>query len=670
MFALACAMSYTHAIGQNLIITGIIDGPYSGGLPKAIELYATDNIADLSVYAVGSANNGGGSDGVEFTLSGAATSGQFLYVATEVTEFTNWFGFAPDLTTSVVSVNGDDAIELFYDASGSFSGAETVIDVFGEITYSGSVSWSYLDGWAYRNSNTGPDGSTFVESNWSFSGANALDPDGAATNATSSSPFPTGTFSLSAPDVTPPDWESGYPFINSTSTTSFDLVGQLDEDGTIYYVIVADGESAPSSSEVATASAPGTVLFSGNSTATGGVDATLSVSGLTAATAYDVYVVAEDDEPSPNLQASPTLLSFPVPEIVITEFLNDPIGTETTDEWIELYNRGSGSVDLTGWTISDEGSDSDVIGSVSIAANDFLILAKSKSIFETQWLGGSADARVVEVSGITLANGADEIVLSDATSKVVWSLAYGSDGSSGRATFLSYSDNFGTNVFGSASSPGVVSDGDDSSGSIGYEDNSVTTDSEAFTSTTGDVGSPLAAAFTSVLPVELVRFDVEITATEAHLLWTTASETNNAGFRVEKSLDGKTFVFLGYVEGEGNTSRFVDYDFSDTNFYQTSFYRLQQIDFDGKATYSAIVRAEMNKSVISIVPNPLNSHVSISFPETSFQMKIVDMAGRILFNNVTSRDLAGNTLLGLIKGVYMVSLQTDHIDFTTKLVKQ
>lgn len=171
----------------SLIITGVIDGPLTGGLPKAVELYVANNIADLSEYGIGSANNGGGTDGVEFTFPAvAATAGDFIYVATEATQFTTWFGFAPDYTNSnATNVNGDDALELFFQSS--------VIDVFGDINASGTGSaWEYLDGWAYRVDGTGPDGTTFVLGNWSFSGPNAL--DGQTTNATASTPFPTGSY--------------------------------------------------------------------------------------------------------------------------------------------------------------------------------------------------------------------------------------------------------------------------------------------------------------------------------------------------------------------------------------------------------------------------------------------------------------------------------------------
>ncbi len=176
-------------IANDLIITGVLDGPLSGGTPKAIEFYVANDIPDLSLYGFGSANNGGGSDGQEFTFPAvAATAGDYIYVATETTNFTAFFGFAPDYTSTAAAINGDDAIELFFNG--------TVIDVFGDINTDGTGQpWEYLDGWAYRVSNTGPDGSTFVLSNWTFSGPNAL--DGETSNATAATPWPLGTYTCS-----------------------------------------------------------------------------------------------------------------------------------------------------------------------------------------------------------------------------------------------------------------------------------------------------------------------------------------------------------------------------------------------------------------------------------------------------------------------------------------
>lgn len=174
------------APSDDLIITAVYDGPLTGGLPKGVELYVVNDIPDLSIYGLGSANNGGGSDGQEFTFpADSAAAGSFIYVASEAAEFTNFFGFAPDYTSGAMSINGDDAIELF--TSGSVS------DVFGDINTDGTGQpWEYLDGWAYRVSGTGPDGAAFTLANWTFSGPNAL--DGETSNSTAATPVPIGTY--------------------------------------------------------------------------------------------------------------------------------------------------------------------------------------------------------------------------------------------------------------------------------------------------------------------------------------------------------------------------------------------------------------------------------------------------------------------------------------------
>ena len=66
---------------NDLIITGVFDGPIDGA-PRGIELYARKNIADLSIFSIGSATNGEGSDGEEFTLpTRNINAGTFLYLS-------------------------------------------------------------------------------------------------------------------------------------------------------------------------------------------------------------------------------------------------------------------------------------------------------------------------------------------------------------------------------------------------------------------------------------------------------------------------------------------------------------------------------------------------------------------------------------------------------------
>jgi hypothetical protein len=174
---------------NSLVITGAYDGPLTGGTPKGIELYVLQDISDLSLYGVSSITNGAGSSAgnVEYNFpADAVTAGTYIYLATESSQFTTFFGIAPTYTNGVVSINGDDSIELY--ESGQ------IIDTFGDVDTDGSgETWDYLDGWAYRNDDTGPEGTTFTSTNWTYSGANAL--DGESDNASATSPFPIGTYS-------------------------------------------------------------------------------------------------------------------------------------------------------------------------------------------------------------------------------------------------------------------------------------------------------------------------------------------------------------------------------------------------------------------------------------------------------------------------------------------
>ncbi|MEL6867026.1 MAG: lamin tail domain-containing protein, partial [Bacteroidota bacterium] len=178
-------------LSNAMIISGVFDAHPDASGAKGIEFYVLEDIPDLSVYGYGSANNGLGSDGQEFTFPMvAASAGDCIYVTDNQMLFQAFFGFEADYASGASSINGDDAIELFENGE--------VIDVFGDINMDGSgLVWDYLDGWAYRKPGTGPDGVIFDEDNWTYSGVDAL--DGFATNNDASNPFPLCSYSPIAP---------------------------------------------------------------------------------------------------------------------------------------------------------------------------------------------------------------------------------------------------------------------------------------------------------------------------------------------------------------------------------------------------------------------------------------------------------------------------------------
>jgi len=123
----------------------------------------------------------------------------------------------------------------------------------------------------------------------------------------------TFNFTIAAVDDTAPSFETSTPSYSSVTQTGFTLTTDIDEAGDIFYVVLADGATAPTSTEVVngTGNAGAAPVTSDDvSVTTGGFSNAFSVTGLTAGTDYDVYVVARDDEGSPNLQVSPSKIDI------------------------------------------------------------------------------------------------------------------------------------------------------------------------------------------------------------------------------------------------------------------------------------------------------------------------------------------------------------------------
>lgn len=205
VFCLLATALVVVAVGQaqaGLIISGVYDAPLPGGDPKGIELTATADIPDLTIYGLETVGNGGTSNGVPDAgmPAGSLSAGEHYYVTNgDGVDFTQWFGFAPDFPsapTAAVSHNGDDVIIVWK------SGA--IHDQYGETGVDGTgTAWESLDGWAYRKNGKTANGGAFDANNWTYSGANAWDGDDLAddsgTNAGSSAVMPLGTYRVPEP---------------------------------------------------------------------------------------------------------------------------------------------------------------------------------------------------------------------------------------------------------------------------------------------------------------------------------------------------------------------------------------------------------------------------------------------------------------------------------------
>ena len=117
-----------------------------------------------------------------------------------------------------------------------------------------------------------------------------------------------------------------------------------------------------------------------------------------------------------------------------------------------------------------------------------------------------------------------------------------------------------------------------------------------------------------VLPVKLLSFTGQKDAQTVVLDWITDHELNNDFFEIERSADGLEFSAIGQVKGQGTTDQMTEYKMTDYNpLSGTSYYRLKQVDFDGKYSLSNIVEINFGsaESLVQISPNPFNDYFEI-----------------------------------------------------------
>ncbi len=178
------------------------------------------------------------------------------------------------------------------------------------------------------------------------------------------------------------------------------------------------------------------------------------------------------------------------------------------------------------------------------------------------------------------------------------------------------------------------------------------------------------ANISDIVPLELVSFSGYTIADEVTLEWVTASELNNLGFVIEHSIDGDTFINIGFVEGKGSSTVLSQYSFTDypVNLKNNVlYYRLKQIDYNGRYEYSIVIEVAVLASftVEQNYPNPFNPTTTISFsiPESGdIKLSVYNLIGEevaVLKDGYTEAgkfevDFNGRELPS---GVYLYKLQ-------------
>jgi hypothetical protein len=171
------------------------------------------------------------------------------------------------------------------------------------------------------------------------------------------------------------------------------------------------------------------------------------------------------------------------------------------------------------------------------------------------------------------------------------------------------------------------------------------------------------------LPIQLTNFRGERQGSKNVLDWTTLSEQNSKGFELERSADGNNFSSLAFVSSKaanGNSTASLNYKYSDAKpFAGNSYYRLKQVDKDGKFTYSSVVLLKGSKTnnlmLSSLYPNPTKSilNLVITTPANKkINLVVTDVTGRLVLQQSANMISGDNNLQlnveKLAPGTYMI----------------
>ncbi|WP_188814183.1 T9SS type A sorting domain-containing protein [Hymenobacter cavernae] len=187
----------------------------------------------------------------------------------------------------------------------------------------------------------------------------------------------------------------------------------------------------------------------------------------------------------------------------------------------------------------------------------------------------------------------------------------------------------------------------------------------------------------TVLPVELTSFNGRIQVDgQVQLTWRTASELNSEAFVVEASMDGRSFTPVGRVVAAGNKTTNTDYTYQHRPMTTgLVYYRLHQLDLDGRSAYSPVVTVSMSRATgqpLLITPNPFRQTLQLQLPSGAAhaEARLWAIDGRPLYQHLFRTDELGSgsatldDLLILPTGIYLLEIVVDGRSTRQKLLKQ
>lgn len=185
---------------------------------------------------------------------------------------------------------------------------------------------------------------------------------------------------------------------------------------------------------------------------------------------------------------------------------------------------------------------------------------------------------------------------------------------------------------------------------------------------------------TSTFPVEMGFLTGRLDQRKAVLNWETFSETNNQGFEIEQSTNGTNYKRVGFVNGNGTTTKSQSYQFTTANLnLGKHYFRIRQVDFDGRSQLSNSIALNVTSSeiLVELYPNPTRdiAHISMNAMKDDWvQVELISPLGQSIRTIFEGRVFAGEKITEsfdtsrLPSGMYHVRLKGARSNETFKLM--
>ncbi len=188
------------------------------------------------------------------------------------------------------------------------------------------------------------------------------------------------------------------------------------------------------------------------------------------------------------------------------------------------------------------------------------------------------------------------------------------------------------------------------------------------------------ASINPIVPVELISFTHKIVKGKVILEWVTATELNNLGFEIQRSVDNNVFVTIGFVKGNGNSTTNQNYSFTEEGIGSKIYYRLKQVDFNGTYTYSDVIEVDgVTVSTLKLeqnFPNPFNPITTIKYQlgnDGFVSLKVYNSVGEEVaqlvneYQNGGSHQIAFNAK-DLPSGIYVYKVSSENYIESKKMI--